>query len=103
MRDAVAVGYGEILIAVLFLEKGLFDVVRDGVEAVGVGRLDINLLNLSRAGKFIDGVDVHNEGVVKIDIIKTDGLFDFVQDAYDHEFFTHDGNGFTNSTIDSIK
>ena len=73
MSDIVAVGDGEVLVAEFLVLKGFGDVLRDGGEAVGVGGLDIDLLDLGGAGDLVEGIDIHNEGVVKIDIVEVNG------------------------------
>ena len=103
MSNFVAVGDGEVLVAEFLVSESLLDTFGDLGEGISVGSFDIDLLNLSRAGDAIKRGGIHNQGVVKINVVEIDGAVDFVKNADDHEFFTHDGNHLADSTIDSIK
>ena len=103
MSDGVAVGDGEVFVAELLVGEGFFDVGGDGGKAVGVGGFDVDLLDLSGAGDFVETAYIHDKGIVKIDVVEIDGLFDFVEDADDHEFFAHDGDGLADGAVDGIK
>ena len=103
MSDLIAVSDGEVVVAVFVASKSFFDASRYGGKAVGVGGLDIDLLDLGGTGGFIKRVDIHNEGIVVVEIIEVDGFVDFVEDADDHEFFAHDFDSLADGTINGVK
>ena len=51
--DLVAIGDGEIGIALFGFGEGVFDVARDSGEAVGISDFDVDLLDLGRAGNLV--------------------------------------------------
>ena len=103
MGNIVTIGNGKILVTKFLLGEFGGDFVRSGGKAVGVGGFDVDLLKLVGASKLTQRFGTHNEGIVKINTVEIDGLVDLVEDADDHEFFTHDGDGFANGTIHGIK
>ena len=55
---------------------------------------DVDLLNLRIEG--FDLVKVNDDGLIKINTIEVDGIFDFLKGADDDEFMTGERKSFTN-------
>ena len=74
MSDFVAIGNGEVLVAGFIIFQTGVDLGAGGFKSVGGGGFDVDLLDLGRANDFVHGFDVHDEGVVEVDVVEIDGF-----------------------------
>ena len=103
VSDFVAIGNGEILVAGFVVFQTGVDLGTGGFERVGGGGFDVDLLNLGGTDDFIHGFDIHDEGVVEVDVVEIDGFVEFVEHTDYDEFFAHDGNGVADGAIHGVE
>ena len=61
------------------------------------------MLDLSGADELIEGVDIHDEGIIEVDVVEIDGFVDFVENADNHKALAKDGDSVANGGIVSIE
>ncbi len=97
--NLIAISDREVIVARFGLDKTRVDGFGGFGDSVGGGGLDVDLLDLKGIVKRLEVGGINDGGVVKIDIIKVNRIFEFIENTDDDKLLAKNSKGFPERNI----